>query len=1194
MRTRVNLTAGLRSSALVPASGRNLSANISGGARRESMSLQSGLLRTLTRGTPHTEAVRSRVIHRCRLGSLDQINSFSTTPASHIRLEVEVEEHEEHKPQKNTRPVVRPTRRPPLPAAPSSMNMKTLIMSRTPKPKPPKRRKPGEPVLPWELTDPQLSPEEFIRKIEQETCEIREAARDIEAKFERLPKLSYSLQDILDSAYKNLETHLKGIIATSWEISADIQSISNDRLDRIQNLIDCSQAVCWQIEHEYCKVVYRRTPMWTTTVSEIENNVLHLHYKFIRLRFKSSQIETSLVKNVLNRDYFKPRRSARAKVDNLLAETDKHTKMYSDLQAKGQSVSVGSSDVIQSLTGLQYLDRQIRSEPGRRFEDFQLRLEQSRQRLGWTAHDYRSAWKERSVAEGSFKDAHFWSPKDFSNVTRSGKIYDVTPLEVARYLMLGPLLNRKQEKALLIRRQMIRKHLMDVYFSRPTRGTRPTNSAELDVAWRQLDVMAPFETKLVLDWWLQEEILLLIKAVEGPLCAFGPLFPDANPETLRHVKHSLKDLYAKYTESRNAFSFELSEYKNINWLRLQIEKKLYQLGEPSDIQERGLFVAPHPLSQSRPRFNHWVKMISHVSFKAWVARRLNLIPYEATVTESGEMSTPYNEMSKSYIWLRMESFVSEIESAPRSKSRRKRMREILPTAIEVKRPLLPVFTRKFGIKEASSDETTPSEKMPENASAETNKSLETQPNAPLEKRTQEELRVLEIQRMLLARPSKALRRSKLKNKLSKGRLRWPFQQKPRPQRSTKLQQRRRRGKSSITTNSSKSSSEPFPWQEFAATSRMKKNSSTPFKPFPWREFAAAARRKREARLAASKMGSGAIQRPVVPGFTSKPEPGQPSGSRPYSTFSNAVQTLNHDESQKYASEKALPLRVRPAGEVAIEIRPKVQDSTTPLFWRHSAQRAPSGEKLIVHYCRSLENTEEVAQLFLDSKVIGFDMEWKAQATAREGIRNNVSLIQIANEERIALFQISLFRPATTPQEFIAPSLKKILESPDITKVGVAIKGDTTRLRKFLGIDTKSIFELSHLYRLVKYGLTDPRLVHKRLVRLSDQVEEHLGLPLEKIDDVRCGDWTRPLNYQQTFTNRVIDAATDPYACICLFNIMEEKRLAMDPMPPRPAHAELNLPIVLPHGEPATTEDATLLASELVVPESADDVDNDKP
>jgi hypothetical protein len=43
---------------------------------------------------------------------------------------------------------------------------------------------------------------------------------------------------------------------------------------------------------------------------------------------------------------------------------------------------------------------------------------------------------------------------------------------------------------------------------------------------------------------------------------------------------------------------------------------------------------------------------------------------------------------------------------------------------------------------------------------------------------------------------------------------------------------------------------------------------------------------------------------------------------------------------------------------------------------------------------------------------------------------------------------------------------------------------------------------------------------------------------------------------------IIDAATDPYACLRLFNAMEAKRQAMDPIPPRPAHAELNQPIAL--------------------------------
>lgn len=36
--------------------------------------------------------------------------------------------------------------------------------------------------------------------------------------------------------------------------------------------------------------------------------------------------------------------------------------------------------------------------------------------------------------------------------------------------------------------------------------------------------------------------------------------------------------------------------------------------------------------------------------------------------------------------------------------------------------------------------------------------------------------------------------------------------------------------------------------------------------------------------------------------------------------------------------------------------------------------------------------------------------------------------------------------------------------------------------------------------------------------------------------------------------------------------MEIKRQAMDPMPPCPAHAELNLPIILPHGQTVNNDD----------------------
>jgi len=167
----------------------------------------------------------------------------------------------------------------------------------------------------------------------------------------------------------------------------------------------------------------------------------------------------------------------------------------------------------------------------------------------------------------------------------------------------------------------------------------------------------------------------------------------------------------------------------------------------------------------------------------------------------------------------------------------------------------------------------------------------------------------------------------------------------------------------------------------------------------------------------------------------------------------------------------------------------------------------------VHYCKTKEASERVARLFLDEEVLGFDIEWKANAAAIEGIAKNVSLIQIASERRVALFHVALFSIIDSMDEFAIPTLKKIMESRGITKVGVAVKGDCTRLRKFLNIQSRGIFELSHLYKLVKFSLGDVKKINKTLVSLAQQVQEHLQLPLWK-GEVRSSDWSKDLDYQQ--------------------------------------------------------------------------------
>ncbi|KAK1760854.1 putative Werner syndrome helicase [Echria macrotheca] len=229
------------------------------------------------------------------------------------------------------------------------------------------------------------------------------------------------------------------------------------------------------------------------------------------------------------------------------------------------------------------------------------------------------------------------------------------------------------------------------------------------------------------------------------------------------------------------------------------------------------------------------------------------------------------------------------------------------------------------------------------------------------------------------------------------------------------------------------------------------------------------------------------------------------------------------------------------------------------FWSYSLYRGPnedgtSDRKVKVHYCTSRHTTERVLKTyFLNEKVLGFDLEWDSNSSKHAGTRRNVSLVQLASPSRIALFHLAMY---PKKDKLCVPLLKQIMEDPNITKVGVWIKGDSTRLRTYLGIDSRGIFELSHLYKLVKYSAANKHhLVDKRLVGLAKQVESCLGLPLFKGVDVRASNWSQPLGMDQ-----LIYSASDAYAALQLFAALDYQRRNLDPTPPLPHHAELNLPI----------------------------------
>ncbi|KAG6009960.1 hypothetical protein E4U21_000731 [Claviceps maximensis] len=243
------------------------------------------------------------------------------------------------------------------------------------------------------------------------------------------------------------------------------------------------------------------------------------------------------------------------------------------------------------------------------------------------------------------------------------------------------------------------------------------------------------------------------------------------------------------------------------------------------------------------------------------------------------------------------------------------------------------------------------------------------------------------------------------------------------------------------------------------------------------------------------------------------------------------------------------------------------------FWSHTMYERKSAagttEKVQVHYCTNNEAMESICkQYFLDHDVLGFDLEWSPFATRAHSARENVSVIQLASPDHIALFHVAIF-PST--DALVSPTFRKIMEDATVSKVGVQIRGDCNRLKNYLDVTAKGVFELSHLYKQIKFTKANtPKRINKVSVALATQVEEILMLPLFKGDTVRSSDWTRMLTQQQ-----ILYAASDAYAGVQLYYVLEAERKMLKPCPERPHHLELELPIPFlepqsPHFEPPQT------------------------
>ncbi|KAI5857992.1 ribonuclease H-like domain-containing protein [Tricharina praecox] len=238
----------------------------------------------------------------------------------------------------------------------------------------------------------------------------------------------------------------------------------------------------------------------------------------------------------------------------------------------------------------------------------------------------------------------------------------------------------------------------------------------------------------------------------------------------------------------------------------------------------------------------------------------------------------------------------------------------------------------------------------------------------------------------------------------------------------------------------------------------------------------------------------------------------------------------------------------------LEVKMALAEENENKSWNHTYYVDSKGEGVKVHVCKSLEDCEKVLPQFLDEEVVGFDLEWVFPERNKTSIRQNVAVIQVASESTIAIIHVAQIgcdsngKPLKLKEsvdELISPTLRKLIESDRVLKVGVNVLGDHRRLHKFLGVKPQGVFELSDLHNLVVSLENNMPKIPKRLFALAKQTRAHLGLPLDK-GPVRVSDWSKPMsNVQAKY------AAADTYAGLRIFDVLETRRMALNPRPRRP-------------------------------------------
>ncbi len=158
----------------------------------------------------------------------------------------------------------------------------------------------------------------------------------------------------------------------------------------------------------------------------------------------------------------------------------------------------------------------------------------------------------------------------------------------------------------------------------------------------------------------------------------------------------------------------------------------------------------------------------------------------------------------------------------------------------------------------------------------------------------------------------------------------------------------------------------------------------------------------------------------------------------------------------------------------------------------------------INLIKSADQVNSVFEEIQNSTVLGFDTE--TRPSFKKGRKNKVALLQLATDENAWLFRLDIVGLPT--------KILRILENPDIVKVGVAIRDDLIKIKEIQKFTPEGFIELADFVK--KFDIQD-----NGLRKLAANI---LKIKISKSQQL--SNWQA----QEYSPSQIQYAATDAWAC----------------------------------------------------------------